>query len=99
MSILKKYIIRHRFIDVPACLQEVREMIPYHCNMLNATEEAARMKINQGELKEISDRQWEFTYISEERKQTITVLMTDEELEFGANKGSGFRKIAPPTFK
>lgn len=98
MSILKKYIIRHHFLDDP--LKIIRECTPYHCNMLNATEDASRMKITQGKLEEVSDKQWVFRYTRDSREQSITVLMTDEEYEFGGvKKGSGFPKLKPPTFK
>lgn len=96
MSILRKFYILHDFIDEP---EFTREFTPYHENMLNALEGAARMRYTEGTLTEVTSSYWEFEYTRDDRRQKIRVRMTDEFLQTNTKPQSRGRALAPPRFK
>lgn len=67
-------------------------------NMLQALEQASNKRVDQGELKEITSRYWEFVYTDSGIRYTLTIQMTDEFMNDPGEKGTS-SKLAPPRFK
>lgn len=97
MSIYRKFQVIHTFIE-PGPDDFAREWTPYGINMLNICEEGASVKINQGQLKELSDTHWIFRYTKNGREQEIVIHMTQERMHLVGGKPPSFPKPRPPKF-